>query len=232
MFGHSNDFTSVRMTDCSGLQHILELHSHQLNELSVQVSQSITTIQNFAPPPTRAEWYEQGFLKVSLPKLKILELRMDLFTDLHLTCTYLRRFENSLTSLALLRRTFSYTDIATLCRVFSRRNNLRALTVTVDILSPQLLELFATELSNLETLHLPFNELSSRPSDRVPHGAIQFKEALWTYNKALAAHRCTGWKLQHLTAHARYVSLTVSELEECEKALRITLPDVILLKLE
>jgi len=223
-FWLSNEFVSIHQSDSSGLQYVLESHAHQLTELSLHISQSFDVAQYFAVT-TDAEWYGQGFLQLGLPNLKTLELRMQLFTDINLTSVYLQKIESSLTSLAMYSLNLSYDEITTLCSVFTRRNHLQKLSLTVDILSLQLLELFATKLSNLEVLCLKYEQFSSMPLDRFAVGPFQFQDTLRAYSQA---DKYAGRKLWYLAAKPQsYACDTISRRVECEKALRIALPNSI-----
>ncbi|KAG6830231.1 hypothetical protein H0H92_001671 [Tricholoma furcatifolium] len=167
-FGFWYPFVSIRQSDSVGLSHVLRLHSQHLLELALHAKGPV----QFSMYPTREQWYGQEFLRVELPKLQVLDLDIELYDDIVQTVVYLGQFRYSLISLKLFVNILSYDDIVHVVETFSQQDRLKELYVSVDVLSPQLLTLLATNLPSLETLHLEFDRLSSSIVDGLLHESM------------------------------------------------------------
>jgi hypothetical protein len=148
-------FVSIQHANTSGLQHLLESHSSVLHELTMTFQRP--NIYN--QPPTAIEWQSWGPLQVALPHLKSLDIDLRYFQSLPGIILYLQRFKfNPLTNLVLRNKEFSYAEVVPLMSAVG--GGLKMLSLEVRYLSPQLFDLMAKKLPNLNTLSLLFDQIS------------------------------------------------------------------------
>ncbi|KAG5719102.1 hypothetical protein E4T56_gene2104 [Termitomyces sp. T112] len=205
-FGLWHPFVSIRQSDSAGVTHILRLHSEHLLELSLHAKGPI----QYSMYPTADQWYAQEFLQVKLPKLQVLDLDIELYPDIVQTTSYLGQFRHSLLSLKLSVNMLSYEDVKEIAQTFSEQDGLLELQMSIDVLSPHLLSLLASELPSLEILVLEFDKLSSSTSD----GGV--------WSDLLVYPALNGWKLRQLTAEPSNDAF--GDLQEYRQQIRAALP--------
>jgi hypothetical protein len=138
--GHFPRLTAINLDAAlapSGFGHLLELHAQSLLDLVVM------------------HHHTGSYNSVKLPHLKSLQMGLNSESlDISTTVNYLRQFVNSLTSLKLSYYECHYTDVQNIVEVFAGENRLRALSVRLDFLSPQLLDFMAKNIPGLDQLDL------------------------------------------------------------------------------
>ncbi|KAF5383297.1 hypothetical protein D9615_004775 [Tricholomella constricta] len=180
------DFISIHQSPTSELTHFLSMHADQLQEYALHIRGPVS----YDMHPDSDDWDRQEFLRTPLPHLKKLDLSIELFPSILCASKHLEQFAGSLTSLILSHKHFSYLNIESIVDVFSDRDLLRHLVVSIDFLSPQLLALLATKLPGLEAFSCEYKYLSSDPSN------------LFRREPSLQAWR--RWKLRELVAQPNH----------------------------
>jgi hypothetical protein len=138
----------------SGLHHVLATHSNGIRELRLDLHfpkdhcrQSSTKLK------------AEPLFHVALPHLESLELGSSCFSDCKQISVYLSQFTRSLMVFNLERTKLPYNDVVMLMNAFPEQNQLRYLTISVEHLTPELLDFLAMKLHDLEHLHLMFQSI-------------------------------------------------------------------------
>jgi hypothetical protein len=165
------DFDLCGLSEHRGLTRILEEHSDHLKSVRLR------------PIPLRlwqSEWEfgERAFGKwmidnisnpLVLRDMESLNLRIPCTSpDFDLMVMYLQRSAETLTKLTLAEYLLRYEQIETIVKIFSRKGILKTLSLEVMSLSPQLVDLLATALPNLQVLKLEIHNISGQ--GEAPHG--------------------------------------------------------------
>ncbi|KAG5636906.1 hypothetical protein H0H81_006441 [Sphagnurus paluster] len=175
-FAQTYDFVSIRQTDTSGLTYVLRLHSDQLRSLFLLPNGQ----DLYGTVPTPDEWYAQDFLSVPLPQLERLTLSLINFSDMRRTTGYLSRFSATLTSLTLLHRGCTYSEVDVLTEAFYHQRKLRRLAIVVEVMSPPLLVLLATKLSALRVLDISYERINSAHSGNAKFDPVVLLRGMYT----------------------------------------------------
>jgi hypothetical protein len=162
--------------------------------------------------------------------------------DFELTAAYIQRLGNFLTTVKLDPDRLSYPGAKTLMDAFSGQTTLRRLHLSVDNLSPELLDLLATKLPGLTLLKLGFNGVCV--SESHPKGEdVEQLVSLYNISTVVTFMRqqfcqCMrdrvypNWKLHHFIASFNGSSRKENLLLQWEAAIGVALPLLQTLRVE
>jgi hypothetical protein len=157
------DFDVCGLSDSRGLTRILEEHSRHLKSVRLRpISLRLWIAERDLGEQAFGNWMTCNMSNpVVLRDLESLNLRTPCTSsDFDLMTVYLERSAETLTKLTLAESYLRFEQIETVVKIFSPRGILKILTIEVMTMSPQLIDLLATELPNLHVLKLEVQNIS------------------------------------------------------------------------
>lgn len=157
----SYPFISTKYAGPDGLQYVLKRHSRTLRSLAFQFKLPKQLYHRVLSWEWE-DWSGQEFLHAELPKLESIDIQTELGPDIvkELVVQYLARYNATLTSITIRDRIATFDHMKKLVDAFARCDRLLNLDIRVSVLNPQLLDLLAEKLPNLEGLRLGFEVFS------------------------------------------------------------------------
>ncbi|KAL0948284.1 hypothetical protein HGRIS_010878 [Hohenbuehelia grisea] len=214
------------MSDSSGLISLLttssSLSSVQLHGCSFPESDD-----SKPGPPT--PW--QTFLtdwktrRVGISTLHALSLPLDK-ASLSMTSALIRLSAKSLRFLKLQGYSLAFSEFSALALLFSDRlvgQGLEELHIDVQTLSPQLMDIFATQLSSLQTLYIMYGRISTiedGPWTQVVYDPIQQTYGPDSYGESMSNRLYDHWRLDELSLWQTGQSISIHAIEH--SAMNIT----------
>lgn len=162
-FHLNQPFTSSDPTEISGHYRFLQTHQAHLLDLDMKFRP-----WEYSLCPTTETWFTQAWFHVHLPKLRSLSLTLPQppnYPSREAT-PCLPQYTRTLTALSLKPCRFSYTAASVLLPQLGA-GVLRTLELFVWVMSPDLLQLFAQHIPNLQSLKLNAKYYSSEKYPKV-----------------------------------------------------------------
>ena len=146
--------------DFSGLEAFLTLHRETLHHFKygyVQSAHSSSPFHMVLVPPSPEAWYSQGWLKLSFPNLRVLDLSFHyVHNGCHVppTITYILQYAHTLRELHLWPFVLSFRHLSDLVKGLAEYQVIESLDLVMSNFNADVLELLAAELPQLVSLSI------------------------------------------------------------------------------
>ncbi|KAH9479266.1 hypothetical protein JR316_0007854 [Psilocybe cubensis] len=200
---------STHLGDPRGLAQFLSVHRLSLRTLCLRATQ--IGGRGLTPDLVSFDtWIRSAINGVNLPKLRVLDISSNLF-PVYTSLSCLSQFASTITSLSLTGCYRTFDDVEEVVSMLSgRKQGLSRLRIGLVSLSPQLIDIISTKLSQLHRLELVVKYILPHAWDcpeftSVVTGAGQQAEQIDLFLSEMSTRQYSHWNLEHMSVLADFL---------------------------